>query len=361
MRRMRRRFLILCVAVFAGAVVAQTKPGTAPSTKPATKPATKSATTSTTKPTTKSAPARAVTVRPLPLAPPPQPKPPAPPPGPELWEQIAQRRDPELRRASLDRLGSMLSSSSPADQKLALKTLQQIAEIRVDRDAFASHIRALLASPDDEVRAAALQALPAYPMTQDDLAPIAAMAGDRSPRVRANVAAALVAANGRVGSAELDTAMLTLLDDIDLGVRRESMRAIANIDVSEAVENELIVLSFDPKLSRDAVVQGLSTRPIIDGAVARRLIDLLDDADQQNVNRAAWALRNATLQGTDRAELDGALLRTLDDSLNTSVRENCINALARSPDPAIYERLAEIARDPQETDRVREAALRTLR
>jgi HEAT repeat protein len=255
----------------------------------------------------------------------------------------------------------MLAGGSPADQRVALRTLQQIAEIKFDRAAFAGSIRALLTSPDDEVRGAALQALPAYPMSQDDLAPVAAMAADRSPRVRAGVANALVVANGRVGSAELDAAMLTLLDDVDLNVRRESMRATANIDLSEAVENKLIALSFDPKLSRDAITQGISTRPVVDGAIARRLIDLLDDADPQNVSRAAWALRNATLEGTDRAELDAALLRTLDDSLNVGVRESCVNALARSPDPAIYERLGEIARDPQESDRVRDAAIRSQR
>lgn len=292
---------------------------------------------------------------------PPAPKAPAAPPRPELWEQIAQRRDLELRRTSLAKLRAMLEGTSAADQKTALRTLQLVFEIRFDREPLGDTVRSLLTSPDDEVRAAALQALPVMPMTQDDLVPIAAMVGDRSPRVRANIANALVVANGRVGSAELDAAMLALLDDVETSVRLQAIRAIANIDVSEAVEKKLIELTYDPKVEREAIAQGIATRPIIDGAVARRLIELLDDADQQNVNRAAWALRNATLEGADRSELDAALLRTLDDSLNVQVRESCVTALARSPDPAVYERLGVIARDMGESDRVREAALRSLR
>ena len=316
---------------------------TAPATKPASRPSTKPAT----RPVAKAAPV---------------PPPVAAPAGPELWEQIAQRKDLALRRATVERVLQMLSGNVPADQRAALRALSQTTEIRFDRTPFNPLVRQLLSSADDEVRAAALQALPNFGIGQEDMPLVAPLAEDRSPRVRVHVAAALVAANGRVGSPELDAAMLRLLDDADMNVRRESMRAINNIDVSEAVEAKLIALSHDAKIGREAINLGLSTRPVVRGEVAARLIDLLADPDQWNVvNRAAFALRNAAVEGEARTRLDSALLRTLEDSLNTSVRENCITALARSPDPEIWARLAQLAEDPNETDRIRETAARVLR
>jgi HEAT repeat protein len=235
-------------------------------------------------------------------------------------------------------------------------------DIRFDRTRFNAPLRGLLSSPDDEVRAAALQALPSFEVGQDDLQLVAPLAEDRSPRVRVHVASALAAANARVGSAELDAAMLRLLDDPDMNVRRESMRAINNIDVSEQVEAKMLALSRDPKIGRDAITLGLTSRPLVRGEVATRLIELLDDPDQGTiVNRATFALRNATIEGDARAALDAALLRTLEDSLNAGVRDNCITALARSPDPVIWARLAQLAEDPNETERIREAAARVLR
>jgi HEAT repeat protein len=315
---------------------------TAPSTKPATKPATRPTTHVATRPAT-AAPGSDATVA-------------------ELRDAVAQRHDPARRSAALARALGMLDTDTPAEQRIALRVLAQTGEIRFDRDRFDVRLRQLLASKDDEVRAMVLQVLPNFDIGQDDLRLIAPLAEDGSPRVRSNVASAIVAANGRVGSAELDAAMSRLLDDPDFNVRRESMRAINNVDVGPAVEAKLLALSHDDKIGRDAITLGLSTRPVVSGAVADRLIECLDDADQGNiVNRAAYALRNATIEGVARSRLDAALLRTFDDSLNPSVRENCITALARSPDPAVWSRLAQIAEDMTESDRMRDAATRVLK
>lgn len=317
---------------------ATTAPATKPSTRPATHPATRAATR----------PAVVATNNEALIA--------------ELRDEIAQRHDPARRSFALARTFELLHAQVPAEQRIALRLLAQTGEIRFDRSRFDVRLRQLLASKDDEVRAMVLQVLPNFDIGQDDLRLIAPLAEDASPRVRSNVASAIIAANGRVGSAELDAAMLRLLDDADFNVRRESMRAINNIDVGPAVEAKLLALSRDEKLSHDAITLGLSTRPVVSGAVADRLIECLEDADQASiVNRAAYALRNATLEGAARSRLDAALLRTFDDSLNASVRENCITALARSPDPAVWTRLAQIAEDTTESDRIRDAATRVLK
>lgn len=325
MTLMRSRRLRLALLVLAGSIAA------APATKPTTKPATR--------PTT----AKVAIAKPV---------------GDELWRQIAQRRDHALRLNALERARVMLIGDRPQEQLEALNALAQAATIKFDRAPFAELIRQRLKSDNADVRAAALRLLTAFEPTQDDLSLITPLVGDPSPKVRSVVALALTRANAKVGSAELDAATDKLLDDPDKTVRKETLRSLWGVDVSEAIDAKLIALSKLPDTQQDAIYYALTTRPMIRPAVAARLIELLDDPSQ--AGRVTWSLRNA-IDPAAVASVQAALLQALGDSLDSYVRENCVMALARMPSPEVQDALQKIVDDSEDDQRIRDAAARALR
>ena len=275
-----------------------------------------------------------------------------------LAVEIAQRKDSARRAAGVARAIDLLGGDDARGQLIAMSTLRSVADVKFDRAPIAGPLRRLLASSNEEVRATAVALLPSQGGGPRDLDAIVALADDPAPRVRAAVPAAFVGANENNGGGTFDALTLKLLDDADPNVRREALRATQNLAVAEAVEARMIALSRDAKLGRDAIVLGLATRPFVRRPVADRLIETLDDAgDNGLIDRCAWGLRNDVAPDA-RAAVDAALLRALDDSVDTTVRVNCINSLAKSNDPAVGARIESIAGDADEVDRVRDAARR---
>jgi HEAT repeat protein len=118
--------------------------------------------------------------------------------------------------------------------------------------------------------------------------------------------------------------------------------------VSPAAEVRLIELSKLPGPSSgigyDAVYYALSTRPVISKPVAERLAELALGPDTQgHVGRAVWGLSHHPASEEAREVVVSTLIRIFDDTLDGSLRQDCVFGLGLQGGPAAVEKLAEIA------------------
>lgn len=286
----------------------------------------------------------------------------------DLAARINQRRDSAKREAALAEIHQMLAAGEAARQIEALRALAAVDEVNFDHEQYALAVRRSIVGPDAGVRVAALQVLPKYGGTPDDLPTLIRLGDDPSPDVRATVGRTYVAINGRTADAAFDGLLLKLLADPESRVQRGALGAMAHSPVGDAVEARLIAMSMDDAvkkdrgLLRDVVHLGLTTRPTISVPVTRRLIDMLIDAPDEAdfPARICWSFRNGTVDPSVQDEVVNAVVVVFNDTLNTGIRDNCIAALEKIKTDAALNALEAIASDPDVHDRFRQAAARAM-
>ncbi len=273
----------------------------------------------------------------------------------ELWKQIAQRKDKELRREALDQVLSMLKDGHSKTQ--ALQTLARVADVPFDREPFLKEVRLAMNDPNAEVRAAALQAIGTVGGGLEDLPTVILLADDKEEQVRAVVARAIYSLDPSGRHKSIAPAIETLLDDKSEVVKRATIRSLWSKPLTPTAEDKLLALSHDGSLGADVVYYALSTRPVVSLSVAHRLIELMDE---QN-SRAHWGLTHHRAAADARDVVVRALIRNLDETLDGGARVACIWALSQHGGSEAIAKLKELAADDEEHESIRQEAVKSLR
>src|SRR5690606_35189835 len=109
----------------------------------------------------------------------------------DLFEAIAQRKDPQRRAAGLASALKYLADGTAAERMATLVAVRQAGDVPFDRAPLLAEARKLLQAEDAGVVHAALMALPVLGATADDAERIAKLADHESPQVRSAVAFSL--------------------------------------------------------------------------------------------------------------------------------------------------------------------------
>jgi HEAT repeat protein len=287
----------------------------------------------------------------------------------ELWEQIAQRQDATLRKEALEKLQAMLGSEQNPDREQAMRTLQKVKDVPFDRAPLLPRVRQLIA---DRRQTAYTRAIAAVQLAnlgggKEDTPLIAALADDPEAFVRKGVAAALYGLDPQGQHPLIAPAIEKLLSDESAdveGVVHHTIKALWGMPVSPAAEVRLVELSKLPGPSSgigyDAVYYALSTRPVISKPVAERLAELALGPDTQgHVGRAVWGLSHHPASEDARELVVGTLIRILDDTLDSSLRQDCVFGLGLQGGPTAVKKLEEISAQ-EENAALREQAKSAL-
>ena len=283
-------------------------------------------------------------------------------------EEILQRKDASLRRMRLDALLAILQDAAapPASQKESLGVLLRVRDVPFERAPFLAAAKPLLASPDEQVRAAALVALPGLNAGEADLPAMAKLADDPAGAVREGVVGSLFFAKGAGNPALVGPIVEKLLADPDPKVKLATLNALWGNPVSPAAEAQIIALSRETtaglsgSLGYDAVYYALSTRPVVRLPVATRLAELMHDPNlDPNIRwRAAWGLAHTAAPEAVDAMV-AALITELDETLQPQVRSYAVQGLAAHRTPAALAKLREMA-EKEENPRLRAEAARAV-
>lgn len=297
-----------------------------------------------------------------------------PPDAERLFVEIAQRKDKARRQRGLDELLGRLKApqATPDAQVGNLRLLQRVSEIPFDRAPFLPIVQAALGSPAPEVRIAALDVMPVAGASEADLPAIAQLADDPDPLVRAEVVAALLFSAGdrykavTRGEGVIFPIVEKLLADPDAKVKAETLHALWGFPISPKAEEQVIAFSKTWVSDRgpegyDAIYYALSTRPVVNVPVARRLIEIMQDP-KTNSNlrwRAAWGLgHKASPEAVDM--MVRALIEELDETLEQYVRNLAVEGLATHRTPTALAKLREVA-EKDESEAIRKAAANALK
>lgn len=271
----------------------------------------------------------------------------------ELWEQIAQRQDPPLRKEALDKLGAMLTSEQNTDREQAVRTLQKAKDVPFDRAPLLAPVRRLIADRRQTgyTRAIAAVQLANLGGGKEDIPLIAALADDPDQFVRKGVAAALYGLDPQGEHPLTAPAVEKLLSDESAGVQgvvHHTIKALWGMPVSPAAELRLIELSKQPgqsgEIGYDTVYYALSTRPVVSKPVAERLAELALSPDTLgHTGRAVWGLSHHPASDDARELVVGTLIRIFDDSLDIGLRQDCIYGLGLQGGDAAVDKLEEIS------------------
>lgn len=255
----------------------------------------------------------------------------------ELWEQIAQRADPELRREALGKLRQMLAGERGANRDEAMRTLQKVKDVPFDRAPLLPLVRQIIEDPRQTAFARSIAAVQLANLggDQDDIPVIAAMADEPDAFIRKGVATALYGLDPRGEHPLTAPAIEKLLNDESAapqGVVHHTIKALWGNPVSPAAERRLIELSRQlgqsGEIGYDVVYYALSTRPVVSEPVAERLSELaLSTARPDLAGRALWGLSHHPTADAARELAVTTLIRILDDSLDIGRRRDCIFGL----------------------------------
>ena len=278
----------------------------------------------------------------------------------DLVTAIVQRKDPDLREKSLERLQEMLSpESSPAQKRSALDTLCRSLTARFDRDPFRPLVLPLLKSEDAQLRMLALRCLPGLNATSLDLALVVPMARDVSSDVRMQVGSALIAIGQGDHPEQVVPALTQLLNDSDPKVIERTIRSMWGEYSSPDFDELLISLSRQPEYHHNAIYFCLSTMRSKSVPVCRRLIEELDDPDWNNSGRAAWGLFHGVVEDA-RPLVEDGLLRALPEETNENTRTGEFRALSVVATEHSRPYLSSVVDSEMETEKFRELAREIL-
>jgi hypothetical protein len=293
---------------------------------------------------------------------------PATPPAERLHADIIQRKDKPLRRQRLEEILAILSDTKadPARHLNALVVLARVGDVPFDRAPFLPVVKALLKSPHEDIRRAALKAMPSVGAGEADLPELAKLADDPSERVREYVTSSLYFSAHGKGEAVASPVVEKLLADPSEKVKLATLHSLWGKPISAAAEEKVIALSRETRaggpnsLGYDSVYYALSTRPIVSVPVARRLIEVMQDTQAGDLRgRAAWGLSNrASPEATDLVVQ--ALVEELDENLDAQIRSYAVQGLSGHRTPAALAKLRQIA-EKEESTQLRDDAAKALK
>lgn len=276
----------------------------------------------------------------------------------ELWEQIVQPQDAQLRKTALMEVQRLLRDKSTAAK--GLSALVKASQAPFDRAPFLPLAKPLLLSDNAEQRALALAALVLLEPQAIDAATIATRRGDDSPLVRQAVAEMIVRRESPEEQPLIQQTIELLLNDADTKVVQSMIRSLWGRPTSLVAEETLIDLSFNSVLGDDVVYYALSTRPLIRQPVAERLIDLTAFGHKHR-GRAIWGLSHHIVDESANDLVVTALIDIVDTTADNYDRLNAIQGLARLRGPIARERLEKITSAADETEAVRNQVIELLR
>lgn len=244
------------------------------------------------------------------------------------WSEAAlQTEDPFRRARAIEALQQALRSGDAAQILAALRTLPRIHAVEFDRTPFRSLVLACFASPEGEVRAAAIGALWSTHSLPEDHALLMELVADPSPEVRGRLAHQLATHHRRKIEGEAADAVLRLLDDADPRVRRATINGLSGIDPAPQVEQRLLELQEDPQWAQDVMYFALSTMTRKSPRVVAALAAALDDSNGEIARRALWGI-GYSVPAESHAVAADALVRLLASRTDRSVRDECIRLLS---------------------------------
>jgi HEAT repeat protein len=247
---------------------------------------------------------------------------------------------PSIRRLSLTLLGEL--EAVEAVEAIAARRSDSAQEVRVAAVESLSRIpshsageaaRSFLSDPDQDVRSAAVAA------SHPSAAALETMAGDASPRVRAQVA---VAFNESGNGARALGILADLLAGPDIEARLAGLRVCSEVEGIAASPTLVSALKNSPRPMRLEAARALRRAPSAEARTA--LVGALDDPDA-GVRRAAGQALRAI------GEVDG-LLPVLDGG-SSRAQEEVIAALANRPGIARIAVLDWAAREMAEAEQLR--------
>jgi hypothetical protein len=277
-------------------------------------------------------------------------------PAKELSTAILQRSDADLRDKALARLQAMLAAESPeAGKKQALATLGSVLTAKFDHKPFRELVLPLLQSKDADIRALALRCLPALEATTGDLALVLPLSADPSPKVRIEVASALISIGQGKEQEKVIPALTTLLRDPERSIVERTLRSLWGQYSSPEFDDLLIQLTGDREYHHWVIYHALSTMRSKSPVVCRRLLEELSDPDWNNSGRAAWGLTYGVTEGAKPLVEEG-LLKALPQETNDYTRENELRALRAVATEKSRPYLQSVVDSSLETDKFKQLA-----
>jgi HEAT repeat protein len=263
----------------------------------------------------------------------------------------------------------MLTSKQNPDRERAVRTLQKVEDVPFDRAELLPLVRRLIADPRQTAYTRSIAAVQLANLGggKEDVPMIAALADEPDPFLRKGVAAALYNLDRKGEHPLIAPAIEKLLSDESAGVQgvvHHTIKALWGMPVSPAAELRLIELSKQPGQSGgigyDAVYYALSTRPVVSKPVAQRLVELAASPDtRRHLSRAVWGLSHHPASDDARELVVNTLTGIFDDSLDTSLRQDCIFGLGLQGGKTAAEKLQKIS-DHEENEALREQAKSAL-
>jgi len=205
----------------------------------------------------------------------------------------------------------------------------------------------------------ALRCLPGLGTTSRGLALIIPLADDASPRVRMNVALALIQLGKGEENEKVVPALMKLLRDKDPNVVERTIRSMWGQYSSLEFDKQLIELSRHPRYHHNTIYFCLSTMRNKSVAVCRRLVEELDDPDWNNSGRAAWGLTYGVAEEA-KSVVEEGLLRALPEETNAYTRTQEFRALRRVATEKSRPYLSSVVDSEMETEEFRELAREIL-
>lgn len=276
----------------------------------------------------------------------------------ELWQKIAQREDPELRKATLETVAKMLSVEGN-ERVAGLLALRRTYDVPYDRTPFHPLVKACLSSSQPNEIVGALQLLPTFGGSLEDIPMIAKLASHPNKDVRSTLSFALFQLDKEGVSSDRNRAVLGLLNDSDREVVKETFRSSWGYTLSPEAEARVIELSQNPSLVSEAVYFCLSTRPVVSLPVAERLIDVMSGkVKTTEPSRAAWGLcKKLEPEAVDLVV--EAVIAEYDATLDHQIRSSCLQVLRQNLTESSKLKLMLISQ-AEENQQLREAAEKAI-
>lgn len=282
---------------------------------------------------------------------------------PALHEQILKGATQD-RQQALNEVEKLLRSENASDRIKALDTILKIRQLRFDHARFLPLVRKSLDAANERELAAALGAIAVVGGDESDVPRVLQLADSDSLQVRVWISTTLYALNPQGKHPGIGPVIEKLLSDPNNNIRTATYKSLWGLPTTPEVEAKLIEMSHGPTNGGsgegyDVVYYALSTRPLVRGPVAKRLIELIT-APSPLTGRAIWGLSHHAASDDARPIVVDALIRVLETQVDNENRQNAIWGLGFHGGDKAVAKLQAIADDNKESPSLREYARKQL-
>lgn len=273
----------------------------------------------------------------------------------EMLRKVMQVEDAGLRAEGLREITAALQGDDKELIEYTLSTLYSLRDATFDKSAFQGLVREHLESEDGGIRRSALYALHAVDPEGADVRTAWASANDPDPRVRTHSAKLMSLYGGPELGPESTQAVVQLLEDESLLVRRGTLRGLSNTHVTPDLEQKLIELAADPKMRRETVEFALSqlrekSRTVVDALFAH-----LEDGNTKVRQRAHWGLQRG-VRKSEQHYVATKYAERLGKFVNPKSQREAMQLIARYGDDRLAPQLERFAENELVDEKVRALA-----